>query len=74
MPVLPNGNTVVMDNASFINLKRFKNSLNLQDVCSNFFLLVPLTSIRLRIQWAQAKARRRKLACSVEKLFWQPAL
>ena len=74
LPALPNGAAVVMDNASF------HKSESIQDVieaagCLLEYLPPYLPDLNpIEHKWAQAKALRRKLACSTDELFKQPCL
>ena len=74
LPVLPNGAVIVMDNASFHKSERIKEAIE----ATGCFLEYPPTYSPdlnpIEHKWAQAKALRRKLGCSIDELFQQPIL
>lgn len=74
LPVLPNGNVVVMDNASFHKSEKIQELIEAAGCLLEFLPPYSPDLNPIENKWAQAKARRRKLACSVDELFRQPDL
>ena len=74
LPVLPNGNVVVMDNASFHKSEKIQGLIEAAGCLLEFLPPYSPDLNPIEHKWAQAKARRRKLGCSVDDLFRQPGL
>ena len=74
LPVLPNGNVVVMDNASFHKSEKIQELIEMAGCLLTFLPPYSPDLNPIEHKWAQAKARRRKLGCSVNELFRQSDL
>ena len=74
LPVLTNGNVVVMDNASFHKSEKIQELIEAAGCLLDYLPPYSPDLNPIEHKWAQAKARRRKLGCSVDELFRQPGL
>jgi transposase len=74
LPVLTNGNVVVMDNASFHKSGKIQDLIEAAGCLPEFLPPYSPDLNPIEHKWAQAEARRRKLRCSVDELFRQPDL
>jgi len=74
LPVLPNGNVVVMDNASFHKSEKIQELIEAAGCLLEFLPPYSPDLNPIENKWAQAKARRRKLGCTVDELFQQSDL
>ncbi len=74
LPVLPNGNIVVMDNASFHKSEKTQELIEAAGCLLEFLPPYSPDLNPIEHKWAQAKKRRRKLSCTVDELFQQPDL
>ena len=73
-PVLPNGAVVVMDNASFHKSERIQEMVEAAGCLLEYLPPYSPDLNPIEHKWAQAKALKRKLACSTDELFKQPCL
>lgn len=71
LPVLPNGHVVVMDNASFHKSEKIKELIESAGCLLDYLPSYSPDLNPIENKWAQAKARRRKLGCTVDELFRQ---
>lgn len=74
IPKLPPKSLVILDNAAFHKGATMKKAL---ESAGHTLLYLPPYSPDLNPiekKWAQAKARRRKLRCSIDQLFLDPTL
>lgn len=74
LPALPNGAVVVMDNASFHKSDKIQELIESAGCLLDYLPSYSPDLNPIEHKWAQAKARRRKLGCSVDELFRQPDL
>ncbi len=74
LPVLPNGNIVVTDNASFHKSDKIQELIESSGCLPDYLPPYSPDLNPIEHKWAQAKARRRKLGCSVDELFQQSNL
>lgn len=74
LPVLPNGAIVVMDNASFHKSEKIQKLIESAGCLHEYLPTYSPDLNPIEHKRAQAKARRRKLRCSVDELFRQPDL
>jgi len=74
LSVLPNGAVVVMDNASFHKSERIQELIESAGCLLEYLPPYSPDLNPIEHKWAQAKARRRKLGCSVDEVFRQPDL
>jgi transposase len=74
LPVLPKGNVVVMDNASFHKSEKIQALIEAAGCLLEFLPPYSPDLNPIEHKWAQAKARRRKIGCSADELFQQPGL
>ena len=74
LPVLPNGAVLVMDNASFHKSERIQDVIEAAGCLLEYLPPYSPDLNPIEHKWAQAKALKRKLACSTEELFKQPCL
>ena len=74
LPVLPEGAVVVMDNASFHKSERIQDVIETAGCLLEYLPPYSPDLNPIEHKWAQAKALKRKLACSTEELFKQPCL
>jgi transposase len=74
LPVLPNGHVVVTDNASFHKSEKIKELIESAGCLLDYLPPYSPDLNPIENKWAQAKARRRKLGCSVDELFRLPDL
>jgi len=72
--VLPNGNIVVMDNASFHKSEKIQHLIESAGCLLDYLPSYSPDLNPIEHKWSQAKAHRRKLGCSVDELFRLPDL
>ena len=73
-PVPPNGNIVVTDNASFHKSEKIQELIESAGCLLDYLPSYSPDLNPIEHKWSQAKARRRKLGCSVDELFRLPDL
>jgi transposase len=74
LPVLPNGAVVIMDNASFHTSEQIQKAVEAAGCLLEYLPPYSPDLNPIEHKWAQAKALRRKLGCSIDALFQQPCL